>query len=133
MEFVDTNYFLRYLLKDNKEQGDVAYSLFKEAILGKVKLFTSIIVFFEIYWLLSSFYSKKKDELINILSAILEMNFIRLDEGDLLKQAIQMYGTTNLDLEDSYNLVFAKHKKAMEFNTFDKKLKREFFKSEVSR
>lgn len=126
MEFVDTNYFLRYLLRDDKKQYETAYSLFKEAILGKIKLFTSIIVFFEIYWLLSSFYQKKKGKLVNTLSDVLKMNFIQIGERDLLKRAIQIYSTSNLDLEDSYNLVFTKSRQATQIRSFDKSLMKEF-------
>jgi len=125
MEFVDTNYFLRYFLKDDEEQYKVTYSLFHEAILGEKILFTSLIVFFEIYWLLLSFFNKKKDETTNILFAVLEMDYIKLDEKERLKKALQIYKSSNLDLEDSYNLVYAQENNSS-FATFDAKLKKEY-------
>ena len=43
MIFVDTNYFLRFLLKDNKLQHRKAKQLMLDSAQGKLKLFTSII------------------------------------------------------------------------------------------
>ena len=50
--FVDTNYFLRYLLKDIPEQHEEAKRLFVAAADGKVELMTTSLVFFEVYWVL---------------------------------------------------------------------------------
>ena len=122
MTFVDTNYFLRFLLADVSEQHRKAKDLFEDAALGKIKLFTSTIVFFEIYWVLASFYEKDKKQLTKILSDLLLMSFVKLIERDLLKQALEVFTKSNLDLEDSFNLVYAKKKKVRIFKTFDKKL-----------
>lgn len=122
MEFVDTNYFIRYFLQDSQEQYKIAYDLFHKAILGEKILFTSLIVFFEICWLLFSYYKKKKEEVIGILFEVLEMDYIELEEREILRQALQIYKNSNLDLEDSFNLVFAQTNNASSFATFDKKL-----------
>ena len=126
MTFVDTNYFLRFLLADVSEQHRKAKGLFEDAALGKIKLFTSTIVFFEIYWVLASFYEKDKKQLTKILSDLLLMSFVKLIERDLLKQALEVFTKSNLDLEDSFNLVYAKKKKARIFKTFDKKLRKKW-------
>ena len=49
MIFVDTNYFLRFLLEGKTEQQKIAVDLFKKASQGQIKLFTSTIDIFEIY------------------------------------------------------------------------------------
>lgn len=95
MEFVDTNYFLRYLLKDNEEQYKIVYTLFREAIVGKKRLFTSIIVLFEIYWLLFSFYKKSREEGIDIIFEVLEMNYVEIEGREIFKKALQIYKGSN--------------------------------------
>lgn len=60
MIFVDTNYFLRFLLADQEEQHQTAKALFKKAAIGEVDLFTSLIVFFEVYWVLGEFLQERK-------------------------------------------------------------------------
>lgn len=126
MEFVDTNYFLRYLLQDNEKQYQIARNLFEAAILGKTQLITSTVVFFEIYWVLSTFYKKSKEEFLSILSDILKMNYIKLEERELLNEVLEINKNSNLSLEDCYNLVYSQENKASSFATFDKKLSQKF-------
>lgn len=126
MIFVDTNYFLRFLLKDIDRQHEIAKQLFKDGALGKVKLFTSVVVFFEIYWVLSSFYEKDKPALVRILKEILKMEFIGIERKEILEKAVGVFAESNLDLEDSFNLVYAKKFGASEFKTFDQNLAAKF-------
>lgn len=126
MIFVDTNYFLRFLLADIENQHQEVKKLFQDGVSGKIKLFTSIIVFFEIYWVMSSFYKKRKIKITQILLDILKMNFIRLGERESLQKAVELFAKSNFDLEDAYNLIYAKENKATAFGTFDKKLIKAF-------
>lgn len=128
MTFVDTNYFVRFLIKDDKKQYGEVENLFKAGSEGKIELFTSTIVLFEIYWVLSSFYEKGKPEVSSVLTKILNLAFIDIEERDILISAVNLFLKTNLDLEDSYNLAYAKNKKANIFATFDDKLLKEFNK-----
>lgn len=126
MIFVDTNYFLRFLLADLNDQHHEARKLFMEAAEGNLKLFTSTIVFFEIYWVLSSFYQKNKTELIVLLRKILDLNFIQFKERQILQKAISLFEKNSLSLEDCYNVYYAKSRKTREFKTFDNKLSKLF-------
>lgn len=122
MIFIDTNYFLRLVLADKKDYYQQAKKLFQSGALGKLKLFTSVVVFFEVYWVLASFYKKKKKELAKILSDLLKMKFIKWQNREILEEALEIYEESALDLEDSFNLSYARAKKATDFKTFDKKL-----------
>lgn len=124
--FVDTNYFLRFLLKDNEAQFAKAEQLFLDGAAGKIQLFSSTIVFFEIYWVLSSYYRKNKSALAATLNKVLALNFIDFEEKTLLQDSLAFYLRFNLDLEDSYNLAVARKKKARSLKTFDRKLLKAF-------
>ncbi|MBM3209476.1 type II toxin-antitoxin system VapC family toxin [Candidatus Shapirobacteria bacterium] len=126
MIFVDTNYFLRFLLKDNQAQHRVAKELFLAGSSGKTQLFTSLIVIFEIYWVLSSFYQTKKERIILILEKILNLEFVGIENKEIIKEALEMYKKTSLELEDCYNLVLARALGIKEIKSFDKKLLRLF-------
>lgn len=128
MIFVDTNYFLRFLLNDILEQHKQVKNLFLSGSEGKVDLVTSTIVFFEIYWVISSYYEKEKTEIVGVLKKILRLTFIKLEEREILLNSLILFEKTNLDLEDCYNLYYAKFQKVDSFKTFDKKLEREFSK-----
>lgn len=122
MTFVDTNYFLRFILKDNPKQSQEARTLFEKALLRKENLFTSTIVIFEIYWVLSSFYGKKKKAIISTLNNILRMTFIGIEERAVLYEAARLWEKENLSFEDCYNLAYAKSQGAASIKTFDKTL-----------
>ena len=126
MIFVDTNYFLRFLIDDNFQQAEEAKKLFLDAARGNLELVTSTIVIFEIYWVFKSYYQKTKDEIIGILQKVLAMNFVKIDERDLLQSALNFFKVENLSLEDCYNLSFALNKQTKIFKTFDAKLAKVF-------
>ena len=126
MIFVDTNYFLRFLIDDNFQHAEEAKKLFLDAARGNLELVTSTIVVFEIYWVFKSFYQKSKTDIAEILQKVLGMNFIRLDERDLLQSALDFFKAQNLSLEDCYNLNFALNKRTKIFKTFDAKLAKVF-------
>lgn len=129
--FIDTNYFFRFLFKDIDKQYLEAEALFLSASEGKASLITSTIVFFELYWVLKSHYEKSKSEIIQVLLKILSFNFIKLEEREILFNALSLFQKTSLDLEDCYNIFYAKSQgvKTGNFRTFDKKLEKEFNKS----
>ena len=129
MIFVDTNYFLRYFLKDIPSHHKIAKKLFTDGVKGSKKLFTSTIVIFEIYWVFTSFYQKTKNEVIDILNKTISLNFIKIVEREVIKEAIYLFNESNLDFEDCFNLVFARNNEMKDFATFDKKLENYLKKS----
>ena len=102
--------------------------MFLSAAKGKTELFTSLIVFFEIYWVLKSYYEKNKDDLNKTLNKILNLTFVALNERERLVNSLKIYKKTTLSLEDCYNLVLAKEISVKDFASFDEKLKK-YFKS----
>ena len=126
MTFVDTNFFLRFFLQDNLFQLPQAKKLFRQAATGQITLITSLIVFFEVYWVLSSLYGRKHQLVSRTLIAIINMKFIALPQRQILKDCLINFARFNYDLEDSYNFFYARSKKISDFATFDKKLKKKF-------
>lgn len=122
MIFIDTNYFLRFLLDDVSLQNEKVKELFKKGAAGKEKLFTSTVVIFEVFWVLSSFYKKKKHETIKVLRGLLEMSFIKLEESLIFDSALDIYEESSLEFEDCYNIAYAKSNNMTKFASFDKKL-----------
>lgn len=126
MTFVDTNYFLRFFINDIEKQHLDAKALFLKGANSELQLVSSVVVFFEIYWVFTSFYSKSKPEVLEILNNVLKLNFIKFEHRDILQKSLELFKTSNIELEDCYNIVYAKSNKCMEFKTFDKKLLKHF-------
>lgn len=127
MMFIDTNYFLRYLLNDISEQHEEAKKVFLAGSEGKAELMTSSVVIFEIVWVLGSFYGVEKRGVVEALGKILQLSFIELEERDIFAHALPLFEKTNLSLEDCYNIYYARSRgvKSDSFKTFDKKLEKE--------
>ncbi|HLE50229.1 MAG TPA: PIN domain-containing protein [Patescibacteria group bacterium] len=125
--FVDTNVFLRFILGDVATQTERARKIFNEAIMSHVKLHTSTIVIFEIYWVLKSSYDFFGNDLKQKLIQVLQLT-VEFENHELLVEAINQMDKYNFDLEDSYNFIYAKTLGVNEFETFDQKLLRKFNK-----
>ena len=132
MIFIDTNYFLRFLLNDIETEYKTAKQVFREAAERNIKLCTSVLVFFELYWVLKSFYKKEKNEIIAILNSVLQMKFIEFDKGPQLEKAIKLFKNQPIELQDAFNIIFAREHSAEDFKTFDKKLHKFFYADIVS-
>lgn len=126
MTFIDTNYFLRFLLSDISTQHHQAKSVFQKAAEGKLSLFTSAVVIFEIYWVLLSTYDKNKEQVATVLDDLLDMSFIDFEHHALLKKSIPIYKNSALGLVDAFNLLYSKSHDAKDFKTFDIKLSKKF-------
>ena len=122
MMFVDTNYFLRFLLAEENEQSRATRALFDDGASGRARLSTSSIVFFELYWVLTSFYKKEKSEVVAVLEGVLAMDFVFIPEREMLERALAIFRATGLSLEDAYNVAFAQAYSLSDFRTFDKAL-----------
>ena len=127
MIFIDTNYFLRLILKDNQKHFLEAANTFKQAALGKISLVTSTVVFFEVAWTLRHIYKDDHLALGEILFKLLQLNF-KINDRSLLIDAVVRFKDSDLELINCYNLELAKDLKIKEFKTFDQKLARAFDK-----
>lgn len=128
MTFVDTNYFLRFLLNDISIQKEEVNELFVKGSSGKEHLFTDTIVVFEIYWVVKNGYGVKNPLTKKFLLQVCSFKFITLSDRQILINAIKNFHKFNYDLEDAYHFYFAKSKKIRNIATFDKKLKTKFNK-----
>jgi len=123
--FVDTNYFLRFLIKDeSSRQKKTVENLFYQAVEGELQLFTNSLVFFEVYWVLTSFYQITARRALESLGDLLKLGFIQLEDRALLSKAIKLSDQSSLELEDCFHLLYAIDEGASQLATFDKKLRK---------
>lgn len=121
--FVDTNVFMRYLRKDNLEQSKIAEKYFMNAVWGKYELRASVVVFMEIYWVLTNVYEQKKEILKERLLEVLDLK-VGFVGKKVFGTAVQEMDKFNYDLEDAFNFYTAKELEVVDLVTFDKKLQK---------
>jgi len=119
--FADTNLFLRYLTNDMPEQADLVESVLLRAKKGQIHLVTTSLVIAEIVWTLESYYEvSKKDIQLKVL-AILNTDGLKVEDSDLVLQAIGWYAEKNVDFIDAYNAAWMLKKDVNKAITFDQK------------
>ena len=119
--FVDTNVFLRFLTNDVPAKAKRAENLFRDALRGKVKLATSLLVIAEIVWTLESFYKLEKSDIAAKVEKILNTPNLDCPETPLLFMTLDLYVHANIDFVDAYNAYHMKEKGLTEILTYDRK------------
>jgi len=120
---VDTNVFLRFLLKDNKKYFNQAKKYFTRAKEHKTTLILLPSVVFEIDYVLRGVYSLPRKESAEILSSLVKSPDLEIKERKILIEAVEKYKKINIDLVDIYLSVVAKQQKAKVLS-FDKDFKK---------
>ena len=118
---IDTNVFLRFLLKDVSSQHEQAKELFDKAKKGKIKLIVPQIVVFEIVFALTKYYFVSKEETISKMKTLLTTEYFQVQDKEILIPALDLFTTSNLSFPDCFLVSYAKSKEAQVF-TFDKKI-----------
>lgn len=124
--YVDTNVFLRFILKDNVQQYKTVRGLFKKAKDQEVKLLVPQIVIFEINFILGKVYHIGKEEIIQQLESLLSTYYFHIQNDEIFKDALRLFKISNNSLVDCFLILKAKLEKA-ELFTFDQKLKNQKF------
>ena len=105
--FVDSNVFLRFLNKDEPKHAAAAASFFKKAQDGEIALYCGPPVFFEIAWVLKSFYKIQNSKILDTLESILSIPNLKVLDADYVAKAITLARKKNAGFADSYIAVTA--------------------------
>jgi len=127
-QFVDTNYILRYLLKDNLEQYNLVSKFFIECVTGGIKLVSNNVVLFELYWVLFKTMKLEKEQTCTLINHFLQLDIVEFEDKPIIALALQNDLTNNLGLEDNYHLSWCKLNKITKINSFDEKMNKAWAK-----
>ncbi len=123
---LDTNIFLRHLVKDNPEQAKEATKIFASVESGKIKGIVSLLVVNEVLWTLEKYYAVPKETGISELIKLLLLENIQIMEvkKDKLIIILQHMRTTNYDFTDLYLFHTAGSREIISFDKDFQRLKR---------
>ena len=99
---VDTNVFLRFLLKDNEEYFKKARRYFLQAKKHQITLILLPVVVLEINYVLRGVYALSRQESAKILSSLIKSPLLVVKERKTLIKAVDSYEKINIDLADVY-------------------------------
>ncbi|MGH7146899.1 MAG: PIN domain-containing protein [Nitrospiraceae bacterium] len=119
--FVDTNVFLRFLTNDDPATAKRAETLFRDALRGKIRLVTSLLVITEIIRTLESFYKLEKSDIAAKVEKILITPNLECPKTPLLFMALDLYVHANIDFVDAYNAFHMSARGLTQILTYDRK------------
>ena len=119
--FVDTNVFLRFLTNDDPAKAKRAETLFRDALRGKIRLATSLLVIAEIIWTLESFYKVAKPDIAAKVEKILNTPNLECPETPLILLALDLYVHANIDFVDAYTAFDMRERGLTQILTYDHK------------
>jgi predicted nucleic acid-binding protein len=101
-EFVDTNVIVRLLARDDAEKANRSFELFQRANNGDLTLTTSEAVVAETVFVLASsrLYGTPRGTIARNLGAVLAGTGLRLENKDVILEALAQYGESNLHFVD---------------------------------
>jgi len=120
LQFVDTNIFLRYLLRDDPAQYERCARLFRLAIAGEVSLLTSHVVIAELVWTLLSHFKVPKALLVEKLGVLVQAECLVIPDKPVVAEALALYGRKNIDFVDAYNAVYLRVAGCTEIISYDR-------------
>lgn len=127
--FVDTNVFLRFLMADQEQMAEDCRSFFQRAEEGELLLHTSHLALAEIVWTLQSHYRLPRIEVAATLRDLLALRSLRVDQKEMLRIAVELYATTNVDFIDAYHAADMRRRGLERICSYD----RDFDSLEVAR
>src|SRR3989338_11091753 len=120
--FLDSNIWLRLFLKDQENQYTQVSNLFKLIEESHLRPYTSTVVFLEVNFVLTSFYSLTKEKALFYLNKIREVRNITIIENENLDNALKYYRHYKIKFTDC--LIAAQIPKGLTLVSFDKDFKK---------
>jgi predicted nucleic-acid-binding protein len=126
-KYLDTNIIVRLFMEDSEDQSEIIKTELISASQKKSKLFVSVLVIFEVEWVLRSVYKVDKQNIADSLQDLFATPYINFENIDILEKANSNYQQNYLGLEDNYHIAYCLLAD-MEFYSFDKKAKNEYLR-----
>ncbi|MFB2921800.1 PIN domain-containing protein [Aerosakkonema funiforme] len=100
MKGLDSNVVVRFLVRDDEQQWQIADRYINEALQANEPCLINNIVLCEVVWVLRSRYKLSREKLIETLENILKANIFVFDNREAIEWAIGQMKSGNADFSD---------------------------------
>jgi len=97
---IDTNVLIRFLVRDDERQFEKARKLIRREVRGGNPVFVSQLVLLEAEWVLRSRYDSQKEDIIKVVSALLDAADVQLEDESDIEQALYVWKESNAGFAD---------------------------------
>ena len=94
-DFIDSNLILRYFL------DDPGSNKVEKLLKGKKELLLTDVTISEIVWVLDSYYKWDRQNIVNAITGLINLNTI-ISDKDLFLIVLKLFKTYNIDFIDAY-------------------------------
>ena len=124
---LDTNVFVRFLIKDIPSQFKKAERVFERIEKGEIKGLVSVLVINETVWILENYYELKREIYLPPLLKLLLLKNLKIIEikKSLIIKTLEEMLKQKFDFTDIYLSQIAKDKKIFSFDKDFQKISRE--------
>lgn len=99
--FIDTNIFLRTLIKEDEKSFKDCYQFLEAVRMNKIKGVTSCLVIAEIAWTLSSYYQFSRQDIAKALESVSNLRGLKVVDDYELPLALLFYRSKNVKFIDA--------------------------------
>ncbi|WP_024694734.1 type II toxin-antitoxin system VapC family toxin [Pseudomonas syringae] len=96
---LDTNVLVRYVAQDDPKQSPKASALIESLSIGNPGFITAVSVV-ELVWVLQSCYESSKNEIIMVLETLLRTRELKIENADVVWQAVRLFADAKADFAD---------------------------------
>lgn len=107
---IDTNVLVRFLVRDDEAQFEKARKLIKREVAAGRRVFVNQLVLMETEWVLRSRYNLPKDQIIEVISGLLDAADLQFEDEPAIEEALFNWKDANADFADC--LIGAKNRRS---------------------
>ena len=119
---LDTNVLLRFLLKDDQRQWEVAQQAILEIKAQGQTCYINQIVLCELTWVLKQSYKASREQITAVLEDLLKSDTFVVENSNVVRVAIQQFAQSKADFADCL-IGKTNQRHVTKTITFDRKLK----------
>jgi predicted nucleic-acid-binding protein len=124
MRNIDTNVFLRFLTTDKEKMPKSLLTFFSKLENGETKVFCLDLVFFQVIFVLKSFYKVEKEEIINKMLNLLSFDGLHMKDKRVIERTLEMWRNHPGDIIDCYIAANMEKSGEKEIVSYDKKIEK---------
>jgi predicted nucleic acid-binding protein len=118
---LDTSVLIRHLTGDDPAKAARVRALLAQAAKGEVELLVPSVVLAELAWVLESYFRLAREEVAELLEAVLATPGVSILDRTLLAEAVVAYRDQGVDFTDAWIAAVARAQGCTTVYTFDRR------------
>ncbi len=124
MRYIDTNVFLRFLTENKDKLPEELLMFFDNLQKGKERVKCLDMVFFQVIFVLKSFYRVEKEKIVEVMKNILSLEGLYMQNKRVIERTLELWEKHPDDIIDCYIVANMESDGETELYTFDRRIKR---------